>query len=64
MEVKGTQRKCAWWRVNGQVVGDKYLSDHSPIWIISNNLGRGSKSLKTLSCVYEHKELLSFVKKE
>lgn len=55
---------CTWWKVNGQVVGDKYLADHSPIWMISNNLDRGSKPFKPLSCVYEHKELLSFVKKE
>lgn len=33
-----TNKICEWWKVINSLVGDKDLSDHSPIWINMNSM--------------------------
>lgn len=34
------------WKVDGQMVGSRYFSDHCPVWIIGNSSNWGPKPFK------------------
>jgi exonuclease III len=48
--------------ITNQWVGDRDISDHCPIWLMSSNLNWGSKPFKFNNCWLEHPEFFTFVK--
>lgn len=50
------------WNISAQLIGDRDISHHCPIWLISTNTNGGPKPFKFNNCWVEHKEFMSFVK--
>ncbi|XP_050909647.1 uncharacterized protein LOC127123473 [Lathyrus oleraceus] len=49
------------WKIIGQTVGDKDISDHSPIWIKANDMDWEPKPFRVNSCWFENKDFKVFV---
>lgn len=49
------------WKVNGQLVGKRDISDHFPIWIYSNNLNWDPKPFKIFNGWFEHQNFIPFI---
>lgn len=52
------------WQVKGQWVGNRDISDHRPIWLISSVNNWGPKPFRFNSCWPDHAEFKSFVSQE
>ncbi|XP_058759249.1 uncharacterized protein LOC131632522 [Vicia villosa] len=52
------------WGVVGQMIGSRDISDHCPIWIISDKADWGPKPFKIVNAWFDNKEFLPFVEKE
>lgn len=48
--------------ISNQWIGDRDISDHCPIWLLSSNLNWGPKPFKFNNCWADHPDFLSFVK--
>lgn len=42
------------WKVAGQIVGERDVSDYRPIWIHVNNLNCGTRLFKVFNTWFEH----------
>ncbi|XP_058733670.1 uncharacterized protein LOC131605315 [Vicia villosa] len=51
------------WGIVGQLVGDRDVSDHCPIWLIGNKSNWGPKPFKDNGEWFSNKEFLPFVEK-
>ncbi|XP_058784973.1 uncharacterized protein LOC131659865 [Vicia villosa] len=51
------------WGVVGQMVGNRDVSDHCPIWLISNKVNWGPKPFKVNEEWFSDKDFLPFVEK-
>lgn len=49
------------WNINAQWVGDRDISDHCPIWLVSSSLKWGPKPFRFNNCWLEHKDFVKFV---
>ncbi|CAK8570003.1 unnamed protein product [Lathyrus sativus] len=49
--------------LKNQVVGDRDVSDHRPVWLKSNFVNWGPKPFRTFNCWFSHKEFVPFVMK-
>ncbi|XP_058733453.1 uncharacterized protein LOC131605072 [Vicia villosa] len=49
------------WKIVGQLVGEKDIFDHSPIWMKSKEVNWGPKPFKVNNCWFDHKDFFSFV---
>lgn len=45
----------------GKVIGVMYISDHTPLWMKSNDVNWGPKPFKVINGWFENKEFVSFV---
>lgn len=52
------------WDVKGQLIGDRDISDHCPIWIIPENLNWGPKPFKFNNEWFSHVSFIPFVEHE
>lgn len=52
------------WKIVGQYVGNKDISDHFPIWLKACNEDCGSKSFKFNNCWFNHKDFSKFIEEE
>lgn len=50
------------WRITAQWVGDRDVSDHCPIWLISSKANWGPKPFRFNNCWLEHKDFHKEVK--
>lgn len=48
------------WNITTQWIGDRDISDHCPIWLVSSNLDWGPKLFKFNNCWFQHKDFMSF----
>ncbi|CAK8578049.1 unnamed protein product [Lathyrus sativus] len=46
-----------------QLVGDRDVSDHMPVWLKSNFVNWGPKPFRSFNCWLSHKDFIPFVKK-
>jgi exonuclease III len=49
--------------ISGQWIGDRDISDHCPIWLMSETLNWGPKPFRVLNGWMEHPDFFSFVEK-
>ncbi|XP_058783757.1 uncharacterized protein LOC131658488 [Vicia villosa] len=49
------------WKVDGQHIGERDVSDHAPIWLKDNRKDWGPKSFKFNNMWFKHEEFDSFV---
>ncbi|KAI5431842.1 hypothetical protein KIW84_035840 [Lathyrus oleraceus] len=49
------------WKVLGQEIGLKDISDHTSVWIKTNDLNWGPKPFRVFNCWFYHPEFRSFV---
>lgn len=49
------------WNISSQWIGDRYISDHCPVWWVSSSLNWGPKPSKFNNCWLEHKDFKKFV---
>ncbi|XP_058768748.1 uncharacterized protein LOC131642530 [Vicia villosa] len=52
------------WKIEGQTIGDRYVSDHAPIWIRDNKRNWGPKPFRFNNLWFSHKDFFSFMEKE
>ncbi|XP_058765712.1 uncharacterized protein LOC131639232 [Vicia villosa] len=52
------------WGVLGQLIGDRDISDHCPIWLLSNKVDWGPKPFIFNNEWFSNKDFLSFVEEE
>ncbi|XP_058746451.1 uncharacterized protein LOC131619364 [Vicia villosa] len=52
------------WKVNGQHIGDRDISDHAPIWLKDSRKNWGPKPFKFNNLWFKHEEFDTFVKEE
>lgn len=52
------------WGVVGQLIGERYISDHYPIWLIIDCSDWGPKPFKVNDGWFDNKDFLPFVKQE
>lgn len=52
------------WKIEGEIIGDKDISDHAPIWLKANTKDWGPKPFRLNNCWFEHKDSKSFMEKE
>lgn len=52
------------WKIVGQQVGDKDISNHAPIWLKASNANWGPKPFKVNCYWFQHKDFLHFVEEE
>ncbi|CAK8561844.1 unnamed protein product [Lathyrus sativus] len=45
-----------------QLVGDRDISDHKPVWLKSNYVNWGPKPFRSFNCWFSHKDFIPFVK--
>lgn len=57
------ERLISLWKVVGKFVGQRYISDHWPIWLKTSNLDWGPKPFMFNNCWLGHKDLVKFVDK-
>ncbi|XP_058732688.1 uncharacterized protein LOC131604250 [Vicia villosa] len=48
------------WKIGGQKVGDRDISDHAPIWLSVNDKDWGPKPFHVINCWFEDKEFKTF----
>ncbi|MCH90510.1 hypothetical protein A2U01_0011426, partial [Trifolium medium] len=48
--------------ISNQCIGDRDISDHCPIWLMSSKLNWGPKPFRFNNCWLEHPDFLAFVK--
>ncbi|XP_058734029.1 uncharacterized protein LOC131605721 [Vicia villosa] len=49
------------WKVDGQCIGERDVSDHAPIWLKNNRKDWGPKPLKFNNLWFRHEEFFKFV---
>ncbi|CAK8570590.1 unnamed protein product [Lathyrus sativus] len=52
------------WNLDVQYVGDRYVSDHMPIWVKIYNSNWGPKPFKVFRCWFDHLNFMDFVRRE
>ncbi|XP_058783019.1 uncharacterized protein LOC131657664 [Vicia villosa] len=52
------------WGVVGQIIGDRDISDHCPVWLVKDNVNWGPKPFKFNNEWFSFDSFLPFVKKE
>src|SRR3954470_11047993 len=52
------------WKVDGQHIGERDVSDHAPIWLKDNRKDWGPKPFKFNNMWFKHEEFDIFVKEE
>ncbi|XP_058763377.1 uncharacterized protein LOC131636799 [Vicia villosa] len=52
------------WKVEGQSIGERDVSDHAPIWIKDNKRDWGSKPFRFNNIWFTHEDFFSFVEEE
>ncbi|XP_058775832.1 uncharacterized protein LOC131650119 [Vicia villosa] len=52
------------WKVEGQYIGERDVSDHAPIWLKDNRKNWGPKPFKFNNIWFKHEEFDIFVKEE
>lgn len=52
------------WKIKGQRVGNRDISDHCPIWLACSNQNWGPKPFRFNSCWIDHEGFKSFVIEE
>ncbi|CAI8601773.1 unnamed protein product [Vicia faba] len=52
------------WNIAARTSGNRDISDHRPVWILSTNLNWGPKPFKVFRTWYDHPEFMAFGKKE
>ncbi|XP_058763485.1 uncharacterized protein LOC131636918 [Vicia villosa] len=52
------------WKVDGQHIGERDVSDHTPIWLKDNRKDWGPKPFKFNNLWFKHEEFDSFVEEE
>lgn len=50
------------WNISAEWVGDRDISDHCPIWLVSSNLNWGPKPFRFNNCWLEHKDFMKVVR--
>jgi hypothetical protein len=52
------------WKVSGQWVGDRDISDHCPVSFLCSLKNWGPKPFRVNNCWFEHPDFFSFVEKQ
>ncbi|XP_058775262.1 uncharacterized protein LOC131649520 [Vicia villosa] len=52
------------WKVDGQFIGERDVSDHAPIWLKNNRKDWGPKPFKFNNLWFKHEEFYNFVEDE
>ncbi|XP_058759649.1 uncharacterized protein LOC131632955 [Vicia villosa] len=52
------------WKLEGQIIGERDISDHASIWLKDNRKNWGPKPFKFNNSWFNHEDFSSFVKKE
>ncbi|CAK8576836.1 unnamed protein product [Lathyrus sativus] len=56
-------RVISMFSLKNQVVGDRDISDHRPVWLKSNLVNWGPKPFRTFNCWFYHKDFIPFITK-
>lgn len=50
------------WSVSAQWIGDREISDHCPVWLMTSKTNWGPKSFRFNNCWLEHEDFQKFIK--
>ncbi|CAK8534118.1 unnamed protein product [Lathyrus sativus] len=56
-------RVISMFSLKNQMVGDRDISDHRPVWLKSNFVNWGPKPFRSFNCWFYHKDFIPFATK-